>query len=118
MSARTLLSILSAILVLTAYSTAVFTQQTSRANRNSAGDRTLLEFALGYLKGDSESRYFDALVDLNGDGTNELIVYVVGPSLCGSGGCNTLIFARVDKGPRLVTNMTTTRPPIRVLTES
>jgi len=111
-------SALFVLLTLTTSLTALTAQQTAVANRNSAGDRTLLEFALGYLKGDSESRYFDALVDLNGDGTNELIVHVVGRWVCGTGGCNTYIFTRDDKGPRLVTDVTLTRPPIRVLKET
>ncbi len=64
---------------------------------------------------DRTTRYFAALVDLNGDGAPEAIVYLSDGGWCGSGGCTTLILARTDSGFRLVTKVTVTRPPIRVL---
>lgn len=36
--------------------------------------------------GAEELRYFDRAVDLDGDGTPEILVYVVGPMACGTGG--------------------------------
>jgi len=59
--------------------------------------------------------YVDAYVDLNGDGIEEVIVHIIGRSFCGSGGCNTLILAREGASYKVVSNMTITRPPIRVL---
>ena len=61
------------------------------------------------------TRYFDAFVDLNGDGKKEVIVYLVGRWWCGSGGCPTLILSPVASSYRLVTKVLITRPPIRAL---
>lgn len=61
-----------------------------------------------------ELRYFDATTDLDGDGRAEIVVYVYGPMLCGTGGCDTLVFTPDASGYRLVTSITVSRPPIRV----
>lgn len=71
-----------------------------------------LRAAYGDLPG--EIRYFDGSADLNGDGDPEVIVHVVGPMLCGTGGCNTLVFTPADSGYRLVADISVTRPPVRV----
>ncbi|HEX5000007.1 MAG TPA: MliC family protein [Terriglobia bacterium] len=63
--------------------------------------------------GDLEIHYFDGSVDLNSDGKPELLVYVAGPMVCGSGGCNLLVFTPVGNGYRLVSRISVTRPPIR-----
>jgi len=57
-------------------------------------------------------RYFSQSIDLNEDGKNEIIVYLVGPMVCGTGGCNTLVLAHDDDDVRLITNIALTRPPI------
>jgi len=67
---------------------------------------------------DKTTQYFSAFVDLNGDGTPEAIVYLTGQSWCGSGGCRTLILARNRSSWRVVTHITITRPPIRVLSNA
>ncbi len=67
---------------------------------------------------DKTTQYFSAFVDLNGDGTPEAIVYLTGQSWCGSGGCRTLILARNRSSWRIVTHITITRPPIRVLSNA
>ena len=59
-----------------------------------------------------EVRYFLKWSDLNEDGTPEAIVHVVGPGVCGSGGCGTLIFSRTRQGFRLVSEVGLTRPLI------
>jgi hypothetical protein len=61
------------------------------------------------------TRYSSAFVDLKGDGTKEVIVYLSGRAWCGSGGCIMLILAPDGATYRLVTKTTITRPPIRVL---
>ncbi len=66
----------------------------------------------------ADTRYFDAAVDLNGDGKDELIVYVVGPMVCGTGGCNTLVFTPGVSGYEMVGDIALTRPPIRVSSQS
>ncbi|MEE8177914.1 MAG: hypothetical protein V3T65_07975 [Acidobacteriota bacterium] len=67
---------------------------------------------------DKTLRYFDAFVDLNGDGKLEAIVYLIGRDWCGSGGCPTLILEPEGSSYRVVTKMTITNPPIRVLSRS
>ncbi len=65
---------------------------------------------------DNTTLYFSALVDLKDDRTQEVIVYLMGDDWCGSGGCTTLILAPKDSSYKVVTRITITRPPIRVLT--
>jgi hypothetical protein len=62
--------------------------------------------------------YFAKPVDLNGDGRPEIIAHVAGPTVCGTGGCNTLVFAQEGQGLRLVSRIPVTRPPIVVATTS
>jgi hypothetical protein len=63
---------------------------------------------------DGEVRYYYNRVDLNGDGSFEAIVHLVGPSICGTGGCSTLILQPARSGYRLVSMITVTRTPIIV----
>jgi hypothetical protein len=57
-------------------------------------------------------RYYSRAIDLNGDGRDEAVVYVVSPMYCGTGGCNTLVFTPQDGGLREVSSISITRPPI------
>lgn len=68
------------------------------------------------LDGDKTTRYVATFQDLNTAGIPEIIVYLTGKKWCGSGGCNTLILTRDGSSWRVVTKITITRPPIRVLT--
>jgi hypothetical protein len=54
--------------------------------------------------------YLYNLVDLNGDGKQEAVAYIL--SCCGSGGCNMLILQPKGAGYRLVTQMTVTQSPV------
>jgi uncharacterized protein YecT (DUF1311 family) len=63
---------------------------------------------------DTDPRYLDASVDLNGDGKPELIIHVVGGTACASGGCPTLVFTPAGSGYRLVTTISVTQAPIHV----
>jgi hypothetical protein len=66
------------------------------------------------LDGDWEARYFDAQVDLNGDGQAEVIVYAAGPMVCGTGGCPLYVFTPAADGYRLVSTITVVRTPVRL----
>lgn len=68
------------------------------------------------LDDDRTARYVLALRDLNGDGTPEAIVYLIG-SRCGSGGCSTFILTPNGSSWRIVTNIRITRPPVYVLSD-
>ena len=60
-------------------------------------------------------RYFSAFVDLRDDQTREAIVYIMEREWCGSGGCTTLILAPEGSSYRIVTKISVSRPPIRIL---
>ena len=59
-------------------------------------------------------RYYYNRVDLNGDGKPEVIVHLIGQSICGTGGCDTLVFQPTRAGYRLVSTISLTRTPIIV----
>jgi hypothetical protein len=67
------------------------------------------------VESDGTVRYVVASVDLNGDGVKELIVHVMCQSLCGTGGCPTLVLAPAASSYKIVSRISITRPPIRVL---
>lgn len=54
-------------------------------------------------------------VDLNGDGTNEVLAYVKGDDVCGSGGCNLFVLQAKDGHYDTITELSITWPPIRIL---
>ncbi len=58
-------------------------------------------------------RYFAAAADLDRDGQSEWVVHVAGPSVCGTGGCNTHVFSQASDGTlELVTTVSVSRPPV------
>jgi hypothetical protein len=63
------------------------------------------------------TRYAAAFADLNDDGIQEVIVYLISPAWCGSGGCSTLILEPKGSSFQIITKTTITRLPIRVLFE-
>lgn len=69
--------------------------------------------AIRRIFGADELRYFDGVADLNGDGKDEILVYVVGPMVCGTGGCKLLVFAPEGTGHRLVSSISVVQPPVR-----
>ncbi|HRH20605.1 MAG TPA: hypothetical protein PLE81_08210 [Brevundimonas sp.] len=74
--------------------------------------------AVTYLRttvGEGEGTYNAAAVDLDGDGTDEVVGYVMGPMWCGSGGCPVLVLARAGEGWRVVTQTSVTQAPVRGL---
>lgn len=68
------------------------------------------------------TRYSVAMEDLNGDGQPEALIYAMATTggggttdLCGSGGCDLYVLALPANGYREVSNISISRPPIRVL---
>jgi hypothetical protein len=88
---------------------------------SSSQEDSLKRFLRDYV-GDPNSgnnittKYFPALVDLRDDGVKEVVVYLSGGGWCGSGGCTTLILAPESSSFRVITKITVTKLPIRVLT--
>ncbi|MBX7434457.1 hypothetical protein JDV09_20480 [Mycobacterium sp. Y57] len=61
-----------------------------------------------------EARYAAVRADLNGDGRDEVLTYLMGPYFCGTGGCTLLVFDQGMDGYSLLADMATTRPPVIV----
>jgi len=61
-----------------------------------------------------ETRYAYNRVDLNGDGRPEVVVTLLGPLDCGTGGCPLLIFRERQGDLELVSRMTLFRDPLIV----
>ncbi len=70
------------------------------------------------LGDDFDARYFDARVDLNGDGRDEVLAYVAGPMICGTGGCPLYVFTPGASGYGLVAQMSVVHVPVRVASAS
>jgi heat shock protein HslJ len=64
--------------------------------------------------GTGRARYVYNRVDLNLDGREEVFVYLIGSTFCGTGGCNLLIFTRAEAGYALVNDLPVSRTPVIV----
>jgi hypothetical protein len=99
-----------------------FAQTKQRSEGNAAPQEELLRrFLQEYDKAsfpevDRKTTYVFADIDLNGDGIPESIVHLESSGWCGSGGCVTLILKRKGGSFEIVSHMTISRLPIRVLT--
>lgn len=60
------------------------------------------------------SRYAAYRVDLDDDGRDEVLVYLMGPWFCGTGGCNLEVFAQGEAGYRQVAQFSITQTPVFV----
>ena len=69
--------------------------------------------------GETESpAYPYALADLDGDQRDDAVVLLSGPTWCGSGGCEMLVFRGMDNGFSFVSASSVTSEPVRVLSET
>jgi len=92
------------------------THNTNQTTTNAA----LKEVLKQYLKqqdveNEGSTRYIASFVDLNDDGKKEVIVHVIAQSLCGTGGCPTLVLVPQQSSFSIVARIAITHPPIRVL---
>jgi hypothetical protein len=60
------------------------------------------------------ARYVHARTDLDGDGREEVFVYLMGPFFCGTGGCNLQVYRSTMRGYSLVNDFPTSRVPVIV----
>jgi hypothetical protein len=79
-----------------------------------SGEATLKAY-LQTMDASADSAYVAAFRDLNGDGVDEAIVYLLGSNWCGSGGCNMLVLRQERGSWKVVSTITIVRPPVRVL---
>jgi hypothetical protein len=77
-------------------------------------ERAILQTLGGSDFSEGDIRYYYNRVDLNADGNFEAIVHLVGQSICGTGGCQTLILQPARNGYRVVSTIGLTRTPIIV----
>jgi len=105
---------------LPAFLTVLYAAACGQAEQASQPDTAWIaeEIRALYGRASGEIRYFAGAIDLNNDGRPETIVHVVGPSVCGTGGCNTLVFTGRPPEATLVANVSLTRPPIRASSRS
>ena len=84
--------------------------ETIRDAKLEAAIRSVLD--LGY--DEKDVRYYYNRVDLNGDKKPEVIVFLFGRPLCGTSGCDALLFQKVRGKYKLVTAFEPARNPIIV----
>ncbi|MEO1003918.1 MAG: hypothetical protein AAFX65_12520 [Cyanobacteria bacterium J06638_7] len=83
-------------------------------------ERAILRSVPGYrpqLVGEDPARwarYARAAADLNGDGSDEVLVYLMGSIFCGTGGCSLQIYRSSAEGYVLVSDLPTSRLPVVV----
>jgi hypothetical protein len=87
----------------------------SEKARDSKLDKAIMRI-LGEDGGGSDHpvNYYYNRVDLNGDGKPEVLVYVFGPSVCGTGGCTSFVFQSEGNGYKLISEISPARNPIIV----
>jgi heat shock protein HslJ len=69
---------------------------------------------VGAGDGPAPGRYVYSRVDLNGDGRDEVMVYLMGSFFCGTGGCTLQLFAESQNGYALVSEFPLGRTPVIV----
>lgn len=75
-------------------------------------DDDIKHFLLQEYPDAGSMQYAVALIDLNGDGADEAIVYLAGPYFCGTGGCPTLVLTQAGPMWSKVGDISVSRTPI------
>jgi hypothetical protein len=89
--------------------------ETRRDPAIEAALRRVYEFNNTSNDRDRLPRYLYNRVDLNGDRRPEILLYLYGQTVCGTGGCNLFIFQEMGReNYRLVTQMSLARNPVVV----
>jgi len=89
-----------------------------RSNHERAVHLFLRDYFKNELSPDTNISYVVDFVDLNEDKMDEAIVHLAGQDMCGSGGCITLVLMPEGTTYKLVTEISITNRPIRVLESS
>ena len=102
----------------------IVTKDEVTPEKDPAIETAILETAPDYTNamleagGGQKARYLYARADLNDDGQDEVIVYMLGSMFCGTGGCNLLILTRSEDGYQVVNDFPTSRVPLVATRES
>ena len=96
---------------------------TTEALRLPANPQARADAAVAALLEEREIRevpaHRDALVDLDGDGTGEVLAYLDDPNWCTDAGCTLLVFQRKeDEGEELLAEIAPVQLPIRVANQT
>jgi hypothetical protein len=101
----------SQLLTAQAGATPVITRQVaSESRRDVAVERIVAE----HVDSDETVHYQYNRVDLNGDGTPEVLLRIDGPSLCGSGGCPLFVLRKTAGRYEEISRTTLTWAPVVV----
>lgn len=96
----------------------IVTKAVVTAQRDPAVEAAILRTSPDYTSamievgGGQKARYLYTRADLNDDGQDEVIVYMLGSIFCGTGGCNLLILTGNEDGYRVVNDFPTSRVPL------
>ena len=96
----------------------IVTKDAVTPQRDPAVEAAILGMAPDYNRemieagGGQKARYLYTRADLNSDGQDEVIVYMLGSIFCGTGGCNLLILTGSEDGYQVVNNFPTSRVPL------
>lgn len=101
--------------LLAEYRQGIFKNLINTSDRSRLRQLDSLE-AYGFTEEDLENiRFMERAVDLDRDpSTMEYLIYLMDPTLCGSGGCNLLV---VDSNNTIVSDITVTKLPIYTVIE-
>jgi hypothetical protein len=89
--------------------------QTTRPSKDAVLRDFLRSYVSNPLTPDDDTKYAYSTASLSGRKPREVIVYLMGPRWCGSGGCTALVLVPTESSYAIVTRITVTRLPIRVL---
>ncbi|MCB0346556.1 MAG: META domain-containing protein [Bdellovibrionales bacterium] len=101
-----------------AETSAVTTAATTGVTRGDAKiEAAILRTSPEYSKitkeiGGMKARYAYIKFDLNGDGTEEVLVYLLGSYFCGTGGCNMLLLEPAAEGYKVINKFAITQLPV------
>jgi hypothetical protein len=83
------------------------------------GEQSVRQSAGSWIKANYQDMgkllYAEAETDLDGDGMPEIVAYVGGPMLCGTGGCNLVVLKRDGMRLRKVSELSVVQLPVGVL---
>jgi hypothetical protein len=89
-----------------------------RAQPDPALEAAILQASPAYVRevigGVGQARYVYSRIDLNGDGHDEVLAFLMGSFFCGTGGCSLQLFTPGVDGYRLVNDFPISRAPVIV----